>query len=272
MRKENQILHRGIVIVSIILISFGSFNIIANVFAQTSEEITVKCVDSDGNATNCAKPMDLFLQNILEQLLSTVGPIVAGAVSMGISFARKKGLAISAEAEEYFVKSTRSFVENQSRYIFKQFMENPEYKEQLAKGKMPEKLGKEVFQNVKSQLLTELKSDEFTTTARSMLKENLDSLIERTLSESKNDASKKARKLLEEFVPLAIDSSLLYLKERNITDEQKKEIVQKSLEIVAKNFDTEYMIMSVVSAKMYIEAELQRKLSHMQIADDVQIQ
>jgi len=244
---------------SIVLISFGSFNIINNVFAQ-SEELSVKCFDSEGKETYCAKPMDLFLQNILEQLLSTVGPIVAGAVSMGITFARKKGLQISAEAEEYFVNSARSFVENQSRYVFKQFMENSEYREQLAKGKMPDKLGKEIFQNVKSQLLTELESDELTKTARSMLTANLDSLIERTLSESKNESAQKARKLLGEFVPLAVDSALLYVKEREINDEQKKKIVQNALDMVAKNFDNEYVIMSVKSAKMYIEAELNQKL------------
>ena len=112
--------------------------------------------------------------------------------------------------------------------------------------------------------MTELKSDELTNTARSMLKDNLDSLIERTLSESKSDAAKKARKLLEEFVPLAVDSSLLYVKEREITDEQKSVIVQKSIGIVAKNFDNEYIIMSAESAKMYIEAELKRKLHEFQ--------
>ena len=140
--KKDHAVNKGILVVSIVLISFGTFNAINNVFAQSSSELSVKCFDSSGTETYCAKPMDLFLQNILEQFLSTVGPIVAGAVSMGISFARKKGLQISAEAEEYFVKSTKSFVENQSRYVFKQFMENPEYREDLAKGKMPSKLRK----------------------------------------------------------------------------------------------------------------------------------
>ena len=258
--KKDQIINKGIVVISIILISFGTINIANNVFAQSSDEISVKCFEQDGNETYCAKPMDLFLQDILEQLLSTVGPIVAGAVSMGISFARKKGLQISADAEEYFINSARSFVDNQSRYVFKQFMENPEYKEQLIQGKMPKELGASVFKNVKLQLMTELKSDELTNTARNMLKDNLDSLIERTLSESKSEAAKKARKLLEEFVPLAVDSAMLYVNEYEITDEQKNEIVQKSIDLVAKNFDNEYIIMSTESAKMYIEAELKRKL------------
>jgi hypothetical protein len=262
--KKDQIVNKGILIISIVLISFGTINIVNNVFAQSSDEVSVKCFDSEGIQTYCAKPMDLFLQNILEQLLSTVGPIVAGAVTMGISFARKKGLQISADAEEYFVNSARSFVDNQSRYIFKQFTENPKYREQLIQGKMPKELGTAVFKNVKSQLITELKSDELTGTARSMLKDNLDALIERTLSESKSDAAKKARKLLEEFVPLAVDSALLYVKEREITDEQISVIVKKSIGIVAKNFDNEYIIMSAESAKMYIEAELKRKLHEFQ--------
>jgi len=258
--KKDQAVHKGILLVSVVLISFGTFNAINSVFAQSSSEISVKCFDSSGTETYCAKPMGLFLQIILEQLLSTVGPIVAGAVSIGINFARKRGLQISAEAEEYFVNSAKSFVENQSRYVFKQFMENPEYREELVKGKMPSKLGKEIFQNVKSQLLTEVKSDEFTKTTRDMLIENLDSLIERTLSESKKESARRARNLLREFVPLAVDSVLLYVKEKEINDEQKIEIVKKSMEMVAKNFDNEYLIMSAVSAKMYIEAELVKKL------------
>jgi len=257
---KDRALNKGILLVSVVLISFGTFNAVNNASAQPLSELSVKCFDSNGTETYCAKPMDLFLQNILEQLLSTVGPIVAGAVSMGVSFARKKGLQISAEAEEYFVNSAKSFVENQSRYVFKQFMENPEYREELAKGKMPSKLGKEVFQNVKSQLLTEIKSDEFTRTTRNMLIENLDSLIERTLSESKKESAQRARNLLREFVPLAVDSALLYVREQEINDEQKTEIVRKSMEMVAKNFDNEYLIMSAISAKMYIEAELAKKL------------
>ena len=41
---------------------------------------------------------------------------------------------------------------------------------------------------------------------------------------------------------------------------KKKEIVKNALEMVAKNFDSEYLIMSAKSAKMYIEAELNHKL------------
>ena len=260
MKTKEQISQKVILVMSIALISFGTINATNNAIAQPTEDISVKCFDSEGREIVCTKPWDLAIQNIFEQLLSTVGPIVAGAVAMGFSFARKKGLQISAEAEEYFINSARSFVENQSRYIFKQFMSNPEYREQLSRGEMPEKLGKEVFQNVKNQLEVELRSDELTRTARNMLEENLDALIERTLSESKDESAKKARKLLQEFAPLAVDSTLLYIKEKEISDEQKEEIVKKSIDIMARNFDNEYMVMSVESAKMYIEAELMRKI------------
>ncbi len=93
-----------------------------------------------------------------------------------------------------------------------------------------------------------------------MLTENLDSLIERTLSESKKDSAQKARKMLGEFVPLAVESALLYVKEQDVDDEQKEKIVQDAVDKVAKNFDNEYTIMSTENAKMYIEAELNRKL------------
>lgn len=260
MIKKEQTINKYILILSITLISFGSFNAVNNVFAQSPAESSVKCVDANGNEVYCIDPMNLLVLNILEQFLSTVGPIVAGAVTMAISFARKKGLQISAEAEEYFVNSAKSFVDNQSRYVFKQFVENPEYREQLANGKMPPALGKEIFQNVKSQLLVEIKSDEFTKTARNMLSENIDALIERTLSESKKELAQRARNLLVESVPLAVDSTLLYVENKVIDEEQKKEIVQKAISMVAKHFDAEYIIMSTASAKMYIEAELKKKL------------
>jgi hypothetical protein len=60
------VINKGILAISIVLISFGSVNIINNVFTQPSGEISVRCFDSEGNQTHCAKPMDLFVQNILE--------------------------------------------------------------------------------------------------------------------------------------------------------------------------------------------------------------
>lgn len=66
MQISKQVTNKGILVISIILISFGSVNIINNVFAQPSEEISVRCFDSEENQTQCVKPMDLFVQNILE--------------------------------------------------------------------------------------------------------------------------------------------------------------------------------------------------------------
>jgi len=248
-----------LIITSIFLLSFGTFNLTTSTFAQENNEITVSCVDSKGNTVPCAKPFDMFIQEILEQFLSTVAPLVGGAVTIGINFARKQGLKISAEAEEYFVNSAKSFVDNQSRFIFKQFRDNEEYRKELAQGRMPEKLGKEVFTNVKSQLLTELKSDEFTSKTRDMLTKNLESLIERTLSENKTEIAKRTKNLLMETVPLAVDAALLYYQKGEITS-KKDEIVNSALKAVAKNFDSEYIIMSADNAKMYVEAELKRRL------------
>jgi len=253
-----------LIITSIFLLSIGTFNLTAITFAQETNEITVSCVDSKGNEVPCAKPLDMFIQQILEQLLSTVAPLVGGAVTIGINFARKQGLKISAEAEDYFVNSAKSFVENQSRFIFKQFRDNEEYRKELVQGRMPEKLGKEVFTNVKTQLLTELQSDEFTSKTRDMLTKNLDSLIERTLSENKNEFAKRAKNLLKETVPLAVDAILLYYQKGDISS-KKEEIVNSALKAVAKNFDNEYIIMSEDNARMYIEAELKKKIDEVTV-------
>jgi len=257
--KNFDLLGKFLILTSILLISFGTFNLTTSFGQESSSEVTVQCVDEKGNKVPCAKPMDLFIQNILEQLLSTIGPLVAGAVTMGIQFARKQGLKISAEAEEYFVKSAKSFVENQSRYIYKQFRDNEEYRAELLQGRMPKKLGQDVFNETKKQLLNELKSDEFTKATKQMLTENIDSLIERTLSENKKEVAVRVKNLLKELTPLAVDAALLYYKNDDI-EAKKDEIISKALESVNKNFESEYLIMSANNARMYIEAELKRKL------------
>src|SRR5574341_2466077 len=116
---------------AIALIGFGTYNLSVATFAQ--QESPVGENPQDWN--------DLLF-TLIDHLVGQVGPIVGGSVTLGISFARKKGIAISAEAEEYFVNSTKSFVENQTRFVYKQIKANlQKYTESFSKGIIPPELG-----------------------------------------------------------------------------------------------------------------------------------
>ena len=86
---------------SILLISFATFNLSTSIFAEEPTKITLKCYDEQDNLLDaCAKPMDLFWMQVFENLIGVALPYVGGAVIIGIEFARKQGLKISADAEE----------------------------------------------------------------------------------------------------------------------------------------------------------------------------
>jgi hypothetical protein len=175
-----------------ILLYFGiailSFGVI-NVSAQEIVDSTVYPDTANGEYVP-----QTIQEVIIMNLLGQIGPIVGGIVTIGISFARKQGLKISAEAEEYLVNSTKSFVAAQSRKIYAEIKNNPQYLEYLQKGIVPDELKKQALQNVKNHLLVELKSDEFTRTAKTMLQDNVVPLIERFYTEHKLDMAEKTKK------------------------------------------------------------------------------
>ncbi len=145
---------------AIALIGFGTYNLSVATFAQQESPTGERSRD-----------LNDLLFTLVDHFVGQVGPIVGGAVTLGISFVRKHGLKISAEAEEYFVNSTKSFVENQTRFLYKQIKENPQYAEAFSKGIIPPDLGKTALGNVVNQLEVELRSDEFTKTAEEDHKE-----------------------------------------------------------------------------------------------------
>ncbi|MFQ6095979.1 MAG: hypothetical protein ACE5NN_07535 [Candidatus Bathyarchaeia archaeon] len=234
--------------VAVILIGFGVFNL------STSNLATAQ---QDGAGTT---PTTQLVDIIVERLISEIGPIVAGAVLIAIQFARKQGLRISAEAEEYFVNAAKSFVENQSRFLYKKIRDNPEYRDYLVKGRIPPKLGKEALESVKEQLRVELQSDEFTRAARDMLDKNLETLIERYVTENKKELAEKGRRLLNELVPVAVDAALLSFDKPEDARKNKDKIIKEALESVAKTFDFEELLFSDDDATMRIKSELNRRI------------
>jgi hypothetical protein len=199
---------------------------------------------------------------IIERLLAEIGPVVGGAVAIAIQFARKQGLKISAEAEEYLVNSVKSFVANQSRMLYKEIRDNPQYKEALLKGRIPPELGKKAKDSALQQLRVELRSDEFTKTAREMLEANLDILVERYVTENKKELAERVRKLLAEMVPVAVSAALLQYNSATEAQKEKDMIISEALDAVGKLMDTEELLFSSEDAVMMIKSELNKRIGN----------
>jgi len=232
--------------VGLALILFGTFNLTTEALAQ------------DFDVTQRLNEQSVIMDTIVINLISQIGPIVAGFVSIGISFARKQGLKISAEAEEYFVKSARSFVVNQSRFLYKTIRDKPEYLDDFKKGVVPAKLKEATLNKVVEQLRTELKSDEFTRAAKSMLEENLITLVERSFTEHKNHVAEKTHTMLKDLVPIAVNAALLGFKSVDEVTKQKEKIIEDVLEAVRKNFDLEDMFLPQDIATTHVKSELNK--------------
>ncbi len=237
--------------IGIILVIFGTINITVDrfVLAQTIQ-------NNNGDS--------YIAQNISEviilRLITEVGPITGGIVTIGINFARKQGLKISADAEEYLVKSTKSFVENQSRLIYKEIKNNKDHVKYLKQGIIPDELKKKALQNVKEQMLVEIQSDEFTKTAKDMLKSNIESLVERFVTEHKNDLADKTKNMLKEIIPTAVDSTLLPFKTKEEIIKETEKIISNVLTSVEHVFDYQNMLFSNDIATMYIRSEIHRRV------------
>ena len=248
--KNEKRRHRVWIIISIGLMVFGTINLSANVFGETSENIE----------TSRSFGEELAIL-VIENLLTIVLPIVIGAVKMGLQFARTKGLQISADAEEYIVNQTQSFVENQYRFMFKELKENSEHLEALKAGKFPKELSRKALANVQTQLKKELESDEFTKETRKMLLDNLDPLIERYVTKSKNERLARTSELLKELTPLAVDALLLAYKTTEEANEQKEKILQDAKEKIVKHLKEQMLLVSEDLVDTYVRAELKNKVN-----------
>ena len=178
---------------------------------------------------------------------------------MGIQFARTKGLQISAEAEEYVVKQTQSFVDNQFRFMFKELKNNPEHIDAIKKGKFPKELSQKALSNVKTQIKKELESDEFTNVTRQMLLDNLDSLIERNVTKSKNERFAQASKILKELAPITIDSLLLSYKPEEF-DEKKDEIIKEATTKINNHLKEQLLLLPEDMIDTFVRADLRKAI------------
>lgn len=253
-------------IIAIMLLGFGLFNLSNTIYAQNDTTIPA-LIGYDENTPFHEKLIILAV----EQLLTIVGPITGSVVLMFTKFLNKKGIKISQETQDYFAKTASNYVQNESRYMFKQFTDKNAqhhtalrtYFDDLANGKnptFPKAFGETMRDRTTQNLKQELKSDSFSGAAKKMLGDNLKTIIETAVSKNHQDTANRAKNLLLNLVPTAIDSALLYNDNKNLTTEQKKKIVDTAVESLKKNFDQEYIILSVETAKMYLQAELKKRI------------
>jgi len=294
--KERKIWDKILLYVSVSLIIFGTFNIV-NSFAENESQ---NKTDTSNSNTNTLTFEQQIIFALIEKGLSQVGPIVGGAVGLGIQFARKKGLQISAEAEEYFVKLASTFVASQSRWIYEQIRDRREYwknndveylkdikkkyeetkatnqdktvvenlKKEIDKmeNKHPEglsyTLGREARNRAIANLKTELQSDEFTKATREMLEQNLVSLVEKTVTQNNKEIAKKSRKIIHDLAPLAIDSLLLPMKSKKEAQEKTTEIVNTAVASIRKHFDFEEISFDKNFLEIVVKAELNKRIGN----------
>jgi len=252
---KEKIKNNMIFVIAIGLLAFGTFNLSNTIYADMHEE------DKDEEEKQQLSPGWRLAEIAVEQLLTIVAPIMGSLVLMTTKFLNKKGIKISQETSEYFAGIASSYVQNEGRYIFKQFRDNKEYRDQLVKGKIPDDLKNKVFNRTKANLLREIKSDSFSKATRKMLDKNLTTIIETAVTKNHQDIAKKAKNLLLDVVPTALDAALLYEEKKSFSNEDKKKIIDKAYESVKEHFDLESIIMSELSARMHLESELNRKLN-----------
>jgi len=243
---------------AISLILFGSINITMDklALAQNSDSANNSSQANQSNQDHQSKLYDAIFENLLTQIL----PLVGGLVAIGTQFARKQGLKISADAEEYFVKSAQSFVANQSRLMYKEIRDNPDYAVALAQGRIPKEIGKKALENVKSQFLVEIQSDEFTKTARKMLQDNLDALVERSVTQNNKEIGEKTKNMLNDLIPVAVSAVLLQFKTKEDAQKETDRIIQDVLKTAVHFFDYESILFSNEIAEIHIKSELNKRI------------
>ena len=259
--------NRIILVISLLLISFGTINLSTSIYAQ--ENMIANASETQ------AKSWDRFWQDVFEQLISIVLPFVGGGIGIAIKWANTKGLQVSAEAEQYIINSAQAIVANQSRILFKNVYNNKELLIAWSTHKLSGKSTDTETENLQKalseyaneaknkaveQLKTEIESSKFKKIAKDMAIANIEELISRTYTQNQIEKAKRAKNLLLDLVPIAIDSALLYYEKKEFTDKDKQDIIKKGFEAIAANFTHEFIVVDRTVAEMHLEAELKRKL------------
>ncbi|CAD6526853.1 exported hypothetical protein [metagenome] len=247
---------RIIFLIAFAFLAFGVFNVLTNSYAQASEENSPSDDVSPSNVVNL----------IILQLISQTGPIVAAITTIGIQFLRNHGIKISQEAEHAFVETASMLVVRQSKWIYEELRDNPQYVNQLGQGQIPSKLGEQAKANVIANLEKELDKPEFKNAAVDTLKENIPELVESMVAKTKLLNSERSRKLIEELTPAAVDAVLLKFESK---DEMKKNvdvIVAEATKSIKDYFHFEEVLYHGNLIDIKVKSELSKKIHDLSIS------
>jgi len=139
--------------------------------------------------------------------------------------------------------------------------DSPKYVKEFSQGKIPAELGRKAKKSVMSQLGKELQSDAFKSVAKNAIGAGIDMLIERTVTKNKKETSQKARALLNEIIPVAMDAALLDYTNKKDVIKNRKKVINTALKSVSEYFDYEQMLFSNGVAKMRLMSELSKRIS-----------
>lgn len=262
MKLKEQTKSRVIIFSSILLFAFGIFNLSTNIYGEEHP---------DTPADLEAKTSDQFYQDLIEQFITITTPLLGSVIAMVLQYGRSKGLQISKDAEEYIIGATQSIVIGQSTKLFNKIYENKDLLVAYAAGKIRDedmkKLKKELDDykkeakaNALELLKTEIKSSKFKQTAKGMIGDNLEALIESTYTKNQSEKAERAKNLLTDLSGLAIDSALLHYDKKTLSEEDKNKIIKSGIDILAKNFSFEKIVLDVGTGKMHLEAALANKI------------
>jgi len=231
---------------------FGLFNAATSVYAQ----------EPSTNAGATKDPVDY----IILQLLTQTGPIVTAVMGIGFDFLRRRGIQISAESEKYFTSSISSMVSRQSKLIYEEIRDNKAKWTQIDKENgivderdFPKSLGEEAKKNVLKHFQEMLTSDELTGRAKKILGANLPELVEIAVTDNNKKLSDTSKNLIRDLAPLAIDALLLMQDKKDVKKDPEK-IVNEAINVIKKNFDFEEIVFHEDFAKLFVKAELNKKL------------
>jgi hypothetical protein len=215
------------------------------------------------------EPEDLINYAIV-QGISQIGPILAGALPLGFSFLRKQGIKIDQDAEVYFIKTIPNLVENQSRWIYEQ-MKDPDKLQKyhkmdkdsgLEERAFPKSLGIAALNNVKGSLTEMLTSKGFVKSTKSILTENMETLIETAVTKNNKELTDRSRNLIKDLTPLIIDSLLLEFNSADDAKAAKEKIINDATTSIKNNFDFEEIIFDRNFADIFVKSELNKRIGN----------
>lgn len=239
-----------LIIFGVVLLTFGSFNLITNSYGQNGEE------EKNSNSE------PTFTDRIIERLITEVMPILGGILSIGFSFLRKRGVQISAEAEKDFTNIALSVVQRQSKWIYEQLRDNPNYQKQLGKGRIPPQLGKEAKEKVMYVLGDLLEDKRFTRATKSVIQQNLPELVERLVTKNNLTISERCLTLIEKLAPMTVDGILLNYKSKDDAQHDIDNIIKESIGAIKQYFNTEEIVFQEQSIDIHVKAHLNKKIGN----------